>query len=329
LGEEELMNLSFENLWWLLLFPLPWLVRRYVKPARVSYQAGLKVPFYAYLHSLPYHLEKKTSFYLIVAYLIWFLLLLAAAGPELWDKPVALPRAGRDILLAIDISGSMQIPDMQLNNQSIDRLSLVKYVAQQFIQDRVGDRLGLILFGTHAYLQTPLTFDLQTVRHMLLDATVGLAGTQTAIGDAIGMAIKHLKYYPRDKKVLILLTDGVNNEGNVTPLEAAKIAAKYGIRIYTVGLGANQMIVSSFMEPQLLTGQDELDEGTLKEIAKMTRGLYFRARDQDELHRVYRQLNQIEPTLGEKEIFRPRTPLYYWPLGIAFLLLMGLLFLKT
>src|SRR5262249_37714903 len=150
---------------------------------------------------------------------------LAASGPQWLGKPVDLPRTGRDILLAIDISGSMQIPDMEINHQPTNRLTVVKQVAEQFIKNRTGDRLGLILFGSRAYLQTSLTFDLQTVRHMLLDATVGLAGTQTAIGDAIGMAIKHLKNYPnKDNKVLVLLTDGVNNEGSVSPMEAAKIA---------------------------------------------------------------------------------------------------------
>jgi Ca-activated chloride channel family protein len=237
-----------------------------------------------------------------------------------------LPRTGRDILLAIDLSGSMQIPDMEMNNRPMDRLTIVKSVAKQFIQDRRGDRLGLILFGSRAFLQTPLTFDLQTVKHMLLDTTVGLAGTQTAIGDAIGMAIKHFKNYPKDNKVLILLTDGVNNEGSVSPLEAAKIAAKYGIRIYTVGLGSNQVVVPSLLGPQILTGGDyELDEETLKQIAETTRGIYFHASNPEELKNVYHHLNQIEPRASEKEIFRPKTPLYYWPLGLAFVLCLSML----
>src|SRR5262249_47805048 len=146
----------------------------------------------------------------------------------------------------------------------------------------------------------------------------GLAGTQTAIGDAIGMAIKHFRNFPQDShKVLILLTDGVNNEGSVTPIEAAKIAAMQGIRIYTVGLGANQIVVPSLLGPQILTGDFELDEDTLKEIAHRTQGVYFRATNPKELQEVYMQLNKIEPREGDKEIFRPTTPLYYWPLGLA------------
>ncbi|MBA2653905.1 MAG: VWA domain-containing protein [Gammaproteobacteria bacterium] len=319
--------MSFDNLWWLVLLPLPWIIRQVIKPVLTQYDAGLKVPFFSYLQTLKKNETKKLEFkQLNLAYFVWLLLLIAAAGPEWEGKAIHLPRAGRDILLAIDISGSMQIPDMQVNNQPTDRLTVVKNVAEHFINDRSGDRMGLVLFGTKAYLQTPLTFDLETVRHMLLDATVGLAGTQTAIGDAIGMSIKHLKNYPNDNKVLILLTDGVNNEGSVTPLEAAKIAAKYGIRIYTVGLGSNQIVVPSLLGPQILSGEYELDEDTLKEIASVTKGMYFRAKDPEELMTVYEQLNKIEARMGEKEVFRPKTPLYYWPLGLAFLLVMYVIY---
>lgn len=320
--------INFENLWWLLLFPLPFVIRKWSKPAVVKNNSGLKVPFFTHLNNLNSTNQHQNSFSwkLYLAYLIWLLLLIAAAGPQWLGKPVDLPRSGRDILLAIDISGSMQIPDMELDNQPTDRLTVVKNVAQQFIKDRNGDRLGLVLFGTKAYLQTPLTFDLKTVRHMLLDATVGLAGTQTAIGDAIGMAIKHFKNYPKDNKVIILLTDGVNNEGSVSPLEAAKIAAKYGIRIYTVGLGSNQVVVPSLLGPQILTGSDyELDEETLKEIASLTHGIYFRASNPQELRDVYENLNRIEPRIGEAEVFRPKTPLYYWPLGLAFILMLSMM----
>jgi Ca-activated chloride channel homolog len=327
LGEKEFM-MHFQNIWLLSLLPLAWLVRKFCKPVTIKRDAGLKVPFYSALQNIQQMGENKkfTPWHLYIAYLIWSLLLIAAAGPQWLGRPVDLPRTGRDILLAIDLSGSMQIPDMEINRQPADRLSVVKSVAEQFIKDRAGDRLGLVLFGSRAYLQAPLTFDSQTVRHMLLDATVGLAGTQTAIGDAIGMAIKHLRNYPKDSKVLILLTDGVNNEGSVSPLEAAKIAAQYHIRIYTVGLGANQVVVPSLLGPQIITGGDyELDEETLKAIANVTHGIYFRANNPEELANVYQNINRIEPRLGEKEVFRPHTPLYYWPLGIALVLMLGLI----
>lgn len=315
--------INFINLWWLLLLPLPWFIRKWLPPVITRFDSGLKTPFFSALITIHRASGKLTKDWrLPLAYTIWSLLLLAATGPQWLGNAVDLPRSGRDILLAIDVSGSMQIPDMEVNNDSVDRLSVVKSVAERFVKDRSGDRLGLILFGTRAYLETPLTFDLQTVQHMVTDATVGLAGTQTAIGDAIGMAIKHFKHYPSDKKVLILLTDGVNNEGSVTPLEAAKIAANYGIRIYTVGLGGNQIVVPSLLGPQVVSSEYELDEDTLKEIANQTHGMYFRAKNPEELIHVYQQINKIEPRFGESEVFRPKTPLYYWPLGLALALVI-------
>lgn len=314
--------MTFDNLWWLLLLPLPFIVRFFFKPLQTKYNAGLKVPFFANLQTLKQTaiMSPLGSMRLYIAYFVWILLLLAACGPVWLGKAIDIPRSGRDLMLAIDISGSMQIPDMDFNNKATDRLSVVKEVGQEFIKNRSGDRLGLILFGTKAYLQAPLTFDLATVGNMLSDSTVGLAGMQTAIGDAIAMAIKHLKNYPNNNKVLILLTDGVNSEGTVTPIDAAKIAAKNGIRIYTIGLGANQVLVPSLMGPQLVSSDFELDEPSLKEIASLTNGQYFRAKNPQDLQQIYHQLNKIEPRMGEKETYRPRTPLYYWPLGMAFLL---------
>lgn len=327
MGEKKPM-INFETPLLLLLLPLPFLVRKFLSPVVAKWDSGLKVPFYTQLTHLNYtmSLTKNVNWPLLIACIVWLLLVLAAAGPVLLGKPVDLPRSGRDIMLAIDVSGSMEIPDMQINDQPADRLSVVKQVAQQFIHYRKGDRLGLILFGTRAYLETPLTFDLKTVEHMLLDASVGLAGTQTAIGDAIGMGIKHLKNYPKNNKVLVLLTDGVNNEGAISPLDAAKIAAQYGIRIYTIGLGANKIVVPTVFGPTLVNSDYELDEDTLKQIADTTQGVYFRAKNPEDLLNVYDQLNQLEPRTGDADVFRPKTPLYYWPLGIAFCLTLLTIF---
>ncbi len=322
--------INFINPWWWGLLPLPWVIKKWWSPAVSEQKGGLKVPFFSRLYQIiPDKKTQASNSWFWCAYLCWTLLLIAVSGPEWLEKPIYLNRAGRDIMLAIDLSGSMQIPDMEINHQGANRLQVVKQVAEQFIANRKSDRLGLILFGSKAYLQTPLTFDLSTVRTMLLDATVGLAGSQTAIGDAIGIAIKHLKDYPKNKKVLVLLTDGVNNDGNVSPVEAASIAAKYGIKIYTVGLGANQVVVPTLLGPQILDADYELDEETLKEISRLTHGLYFHAANQQELKKVYDQLNHLEQREGDREVFRPRTPLYFWPLGIAFLLMLVGLFLHN
>lgn len=309
--------------WILLLIPLPWLVRRLLPRASIKGSSALKVPFY---HQIKRMGESQSSHSinllmpLIIGFLIWTLLVIAASGPQWLGKPVVLPQSGRDIMLAVDLSGSMQIPDMKVGDHYLNRLIVVKRAARKFIEARQGDRLGLILFGSQAYLQTPLTFDRKTVLQMLNDATIGLAGTQTAIGDAIGLAIKRLEKTPGKSKVLVLLTDGANNAGSVRPLDAASIAKQFGIKIYTIGIGANRLVVPGIFGPQVIRPTSSLDEKTLQEIADMTGGLFFRAANSNDLHRVYQQLNKIVPVISEKNIFRPIDPLYPWPLGLALLL---------
>jgi Ca-activated chloride channel family protein len=162
-------------------------------------------------------------------------------------EPIEQAISGRDLMLAIDLSGSMEEQDFMIEQQRVDRLTATKYVAEQFISRRVGDRLGLILFGTNAYLQTPLTFDRQTITILLNEAVLGLAGDNTAIGDAIGLAVKRLKKQTTDSRVMVLLTDGANTAGEVTPIKAAEIAAENHLKIYTIGIGADEMVVRSFL----------------------------------------------------------------------------------
>jgi len=227
--------------------------------------------------------------------------------------------SGRDLLLAVDISGSMETEDMQLGRQVTDRLTAVKAVAGNFIDHREGDRLGLILFGDQAYLQTPLTFDRETVRTLLNEAAIGLAGKSTAIGDAIGLAVKRLRERPAENRVLILMTDGANTSGSVDPLKAADLAAREGVRIYTIGVGADEMLVRGFFGTQRVPGTD-LDEGTLTAIAQKTGGQYFRARDIEGLQKIYALLDKLEPVSQDEQTFRPVHELYVWPLGAALLL---------
>jgi Ca-activated chloride channel family protein len=227
-----------------------------------------------------------------------------------------VPTTGRQLMLAVDVSGSMATPDME-NNTS--RLQVVQQVAGQFIQHRYGDQLGLILFGTQPYLQAPLTLDLKTVQTFLHEALIGVAGPETAIGDAIGLAIKRLKNdatsnAKHSRMVMILLTDGGNNAGLMPPLDAAKLAADNGLRIYTIGVGAavQQGMFGS-------SGNTDLDEETLQSIAKITGGAYFRATDADALQQVYAQINTLEPAAGHPQWYRPSTEWFFWPLGLALL----------
>ncbi len=310
--------------WLLLLLPLPWLLRWCIPSAKIKQQAALRVPFYQSITQLStsqhFTKLKASTTRSCLAYLLWCLLVLAAAGPQWLGEPIELPRNGRDIMMAVDLSGSMRIPDMQVAGKKANRLQAIKSVADNFIQQRKGDRLGLILFGSRAYLQTPLTFDRQTVAHMLNDSTIGLAGQQTAIGDAIGLAVKRLMKYPKQSRVLILLTDGANNSGTVAPLAAAHLAAQQGIKIYTIGFGADSMVLPSVFGPQRINPSADLDESTLEDIAKATGGQFFRAKNTQALAKVYKTLDKLEPISSDKTLLKPIKPLYPWPLALALLI---------
>jgi Ca-activated chloride channel family protein len=227
-------------------------------------------------------------------------------------------------MLAVDLSFSMQEQDFELQGQWVDRLTATQAVAQDFIMRRQGDRIGLILFGENAYLQTPLTFDRETVRTLLMESQIGLAGRATAIGDAIGLAIKRLRNQDDSNRVLVLLTDGANTAGEIEPIRAAELAARDGLTIYTIGIGADEMLVRSLFGTRRVNPSAELDEETLRAIAETTGGRYFRARDTRELDDIYRLLDRLEPIEQDPESFRPVTALFQWPLGAALILAGGL-----
>ena len=306
--------------------PLPLLVAWLVPRAPESTGGALRLPFYQALHaSMGEGRATRSRLRLLLAALAWVLLVTAAARPQMPGEAVQLPVSGRDLLLAVDISGSMETEDMVLGRQVATRLAAVKYVAGNFIERRQGDRLGLILFGDQAYLQTPLTFDRQTTNIQLDEAAIGLAGKRTAIGDAIGLAVKRLRDQPQENRVLILLTDGENTAGTVDPQKAADIAASEGVRIYTIGVGADERIVSGFFGKRRVANS-ELDEPALIAIAEKTGGRYFRARDIAALEGIYQLLDELEPVSEDEEVFRPVIELYSWPLAAALLisLLMAL-----
>jgi Ca-activated chloride channel family protein len=250
----------------------------------------------------------------------WLALVTAAARPTWHGPPSPVPVDGRDLLLALDVSGSMAREDLTLGGRTADRLAVVKQVADDFLARRDGDRLGLVLFGTRAYLQSPLTFDRATVRTLLAEAEVGLAGEETALGDAIGLATKRLRDRPAEQRVLVLLTDGASNAGALDPLEAAEIAAAEGVRIYTIGVGADRLARDTFFGTQVVNPSADLDERTLAAIAARTGGRTFRAKNVEGLAEVYREIDRIEPVSGEPRHVRPQRQLFAWPLGIAFAL---------
>ena len=314
----------FELQWpWALLFlPLPLLVWYYLPVAQEQQQAALKVPFiedFKAPSSSAQSVRKNIGLFLLLV-VCWALLVLATTRPQYVGEQIELPVSGRDLMLAVDLSGSMQVEDFRITGQAVDRLTATKYVARQFIRNRQGDRLGLILFGKNAYLQTPLTFDLRTVETLLMESTIGLAGKETAIGDAIGLAIKRLKDKKDGSRVLILLTDGANTAGEISPLKAAELAASHGLKIYTIGIGADEMVRESFFGRQRVNPSQDLDEKTLTAIAEQTGGRYFRARDIDELEQIYQHLDKLEPVEVDSKTLRPEKSLFMWPLGLALML---------
>jgi len=306
--------------WVLAALPLPLLVRYLVAPARPAVGRALRLPFYADVVDREGGGQgTRPRPRQLVAWLAWGLLVLAAARPQWLGPPVSLPVTGRDLMLAVDLSGSMEQADYLLGGHRASRLDVVKAVAGRFIERRRGDRIGLILFGSRAYLQTPLTYDRATVQAMLGDAVIGLAGRETAIGDAITLAVKRLRKQPEDNRVLILLTDGTNTAGSVAPPDAARLAAQSKVRVYTIGIGGSPLGEQTPFGTLLRQGSD-LDPASLKAIASRTGGRYFQATDTGELKRVYDELDRLEPSVRDVRTFRPLQALYPWPAGAALLL---------
>jgi Ca-activated chloride channel family protein len=302
-----------------LILPLPVLVYL-LAPKADQRQPALQVPFFGQATAFESGIagtNRRSLLRRALLVLIWLALVLSATRPQWIGEPVNLPTSGRDLLLAVDISGSMGTEDMELNGSMTTRLAVVKEVVGDFVERRKGDRLGLILFGTQAYLQTPLTFDRNTVRTLLAETPLGIAGGKTAIGDAIGLAVKRLQARPAENRVLVLLTDGVNNVGEVDPVQASKLAAQEGIRIYTIGFGAEEMTVPGFFFNRTVNPSAELDIETLTQIATMTGGVFQRARSSDELSEIYRALDDLEPIEQDTETYRPVRSLYWWPLAFA------------
>lgn len=310
--------------WVLALLPLPLLAWWFLPPAGDEGGGAVHLPFEGDLvdePGTPGGRRAGMAFWVAVA--IWLLLVIAAARPQWLGDPVSVPLSGRDLMLAVDVSGSMQHEDYRLDGRPVNRLEVVKSVAGRFIDRRENDRLGLILFGSRAYVQTPLTFDRETVRTMLDEAVIGLAGRETAVGDAIALATKRLRDQPQDNRVVILLTDGSNTAGNIDPVEAARLAARVGVRVYTIGIGGGPVGVRTPFGILSQRGTD-LDPATLQAIAVETGGRYFQATDTDQLAQVYDELDRLEPSLRDERSYRPMQALFMWPAGLALLLSLGL-----
>lgn len=265
-------------------------------------------------------ISRRNIFQWILLWLVWACVVSALSSPQVVGKPEMKVKTARSFVVAADISFSMATKDWVMDGKRMSRWEAIKDLLGDFIETRNGDRLGLIFFGTHAYLQAPLTSDLEVVKGLLEETDVGMAGQMTAIGKAIGFGVQLFEKDTLEQKVMLLLTDGVDAGKGVAPLDAANLAMADSIKIYTLGIG----------DPTA-PGAD-LDEGTLKKIAEVTNGQYFRAIDANELEDAYETLDKLEPKEFEEESYKPITRLFYYPLlaaiGLAFLLLLSRVFVQ-
>lgn len=317
----QALGVSLAWPWWLLALPMPWLALRFAARAPAA-GAALRVPFGERIDAVASASGVRTRRRGpgTWAWLAWALLCLAAARPQQLGEPIAPPALGRQLMLALDLSASMAEPDMTLGGQPVDRLTAAKAVIADFLERREGDRVGLLVFGRRAYALTPLTLDRDSVREQLGDSVAGLAGQETAIGDALGLAVKRLQAQPPGQRVVILLTDGVNTAGLLDPLRAARIAADAGVRVHTIAFGGDGGLSLFGFQLPMPGGGDEIDEKTLQSIAERTGGRFFRARDTAQLVGIYEEIDRLEPVAAPGPAVRPVIERYPWPLAAAFVL---------
>ena len=300
--------------WWLLLLPLPLLLLRL--PAFKHRRDSVKVPFFNKLLELSEESPQtgavvlgRTQMQKILVVFTWLCLVLAAAKPEWVGPPIELSRSARDLMVAVDLSGSMQTRDFNSpDGEQLDRLEAVKQVLAELARQREKDRLGLIVFGSAPYLQAPFTEDHETWRTLLMETQIGMAGQSTVFGDAIGLAIHLFEKSETENRVLIMLTDGNDTGSKVPPVEAARVAQAYDIRIYTIAMGDPTSV-----------GEEELDLATLERVAELTGGATFQAMDQAQLAQAYQAIAELEPALYDSTSFRPRHRLHHIPVALVML----------
>ncbi|WP_319380530.1 VWA domain-containing protein [Thiomicrorhabdus sp.] len=321
-----LQNFSqFDLIWpWMLAFlPVPWIIRLLIKSVEKRQSPLLAPQIVARLEDdlkatqwvQPEVRSRRIPF---LYALLWLLLIFAASRPVWYLQPAPFTFSGKELMLAVDLSGSMRKGDMYLNGQEVSRLVAVKAVVSRFIEQRKGDRMGLVVFADQAFLLSPLTYDLQTVKTLLNESEIGMAGTNTAIGDAIGLTLKHLQQAQRSHAVIILLTDG-SNTGGIDPLEAAAKAEEMGVKIYTIGVGKTE---DRHGLDRFLNQKPDIDIDSLQRIAERTGGQFYQANDSEQLGQIYQHINQLESSEHDVFSYHIRTELYVWPLGSALLLSM-------
>ncbi len=312
-----------------LFFLLPFFVWFFLPPVKGEQGvAALRVPFYNRVKSFTSSLGKNTSFLLrFLLALSWIFFVLAAARPVWFDSQIQMPREARNIVLAVDVSGSMQEQDFDVQGRAVSRMALVKAVVADFLAKRKQDNIGLVLFGTEAYTYAPLSFDNKTLQELLKEANVGVAGEMTAIGDGLAVSVYNAAQVPAKSRIVILLSDGTSNAGSVSVQNALTFAQKQGVKVYTIGVGSQSRFVQDAFGFMLANPDSSLDEETLSEIAKQTGGRYFRAKSTTDLQEIYQIIDKLETDTQKELTIRPQKELFWFPL-LAGLLLLAFVWMK-
>jgi len=317
--QDVLTHVELGQPWLLLLLPAPVLIWWLLPPHRER-QESVRVPFFeqvALASGRPAApgavVRRATVAQRLLAPLVWTLMVVALAQPQWVEDPIERIVSARDLMLAVDLSQSMDARDFTApDGGRVDRLEAVKLVLDDFISRREGDRIGLVVFGEQAFLQAPFTLDHDTARALLDETRIGMAGPRTVIGDAIGLTVKVFETSEAPSRVLVLLTDGNDTGSRVPPSKAAEIAAREGITIYTIAIG----------DPEA-SGDNRVDLDALGAIADETGGRAFRAEDREGLEAIYRDLDSLEQADFETLSYRPKHPLFQWPLGVALVMLFA------
>ena len=299
-----------------LILPLPWIIRRMLKPvSEGNVQTGaIKVPFFKRLEKITsgksVFLKKKPLWPI----LIWIFLVIAAMRPVWLGEPVPVQNNARNIMLALDVSGSMGEEDFDLKGRPVTRLDMLKVLTDEFIKSRSGDNVGLVIFGSEAYIYAPLSPDIKTLRELNGEIGIGIAGQQTAIGEALALATQNSASVPAESRIVILMSDGYANAGSVGVEDGLKLAKNQGVKVYTVGIGSTAKMVQDFFGTIQVNPSLDLDEQTLQKIADETGGKYFRAKTTKDLEEIYALINELEPVEQNEHFIQPRKELFYWPL---------------
>lgn len=322
---------SFLSPFVILLLPLPWIIRRVLASVpEEEFQTGaIKVPFFNRLKKISGGKIgglKSNPFWPILA---WIFLVIAAMRPVWLGSPISLQKHARNIILALDVSGSMEEEDFDLKGQSVNRLDMLKALTDDFIKIRSGDNIGLVIFGSEAYIYAPLSPDSKTLRELNGEIGIGIAGTQTAIGEALALATQNSASVPAESRIVILMSDGYQNAGSVTVEEGLKLAKNQGVKVYTVGIGSTAKLVQDFFGTIQVNPSLDLDEETLRKIANETGGKYFRAKTTEDLAEIYEMINQLEPIDQNETFIRPRKELFYLPLILGMLCFVFILRRRT